>query len=193
MHHPQQFRSFHLYGEQFPLPLIDQDTVPIALNERDTGKLCFARRYAVPFQIEWMPFCQIERARFTPERFRDSLETTQHTFRAGDCHGSSLISLRFILCIFDLPASLCGRSRHGCLYTKRFILRRRSNRPPLPLTITSSPLFLPNRELPAVGIKTGIAARIIRDHVINKIFVAGGSAGALRPAQRRTRRPVQLR
>src|SRR5437660_11837396 len=33
--------------------------------------------------------------------------------------------------------------------------------------------FLPDRELAAVGIMTGIAARIVGNYVINKIFIAG--------------------
>src|SRR5207253_9057599 len=107
----------------------------------------------------------------------------------GDCHGSSLMSLMFtfftLFCHSDRSGgiSYCfcstlvdfGNSQR-CLDFARHdnfllfaveVIRLLSFHDHFVLS------FLPDCELAAVGIKTGIALRVIGDHVINKIFVAG--------------------
>src|SRR5437762_6392663 len=59
----------------------DQIKLPLR-RMRVIRKSWFPRRNSIPFQIKWMTLRQIERARFAPERFRNSPEG-HHVFSAG--------------------------------------------------------------------------------------------------------------
>src|SRR6266403_2250193 len=55
--------------------LAGNDQIKLPLRRvRVVREIALPGRHAVPFQIEWMSLGQIERSRFAPECFRNSLE-----------------------------------------------------------------------------------------------------------------------